>query len=239
MGWTYNTFVTLLNRKITMSTNASEVPHRSSSAESIHERLSKLPIDRRYIWLTTPLLVALVGLLATGFGALVTWFQTVSLERHKFEYSLIQRALSAPGRPEATKYLAFLNDVGLLPSLNKDNIAKALKNNGESLPIFLGAALRDHLIDVQQAKKVLSFLKEKGTKEPFYTGPFDCDASLPYRIAVMKFQRANNLEIDGYIGPKTVLSMWEACPECPDLLQLLHEVGERGGAPPASNNSCK
>lgn len=221
-----------------MTTNTKNVRHSEAdiegSANPRHEPPAKPTLDRRHIWFTTPLLVALFGLIATGITALVPSYSNSRLERHKFEYLLVQKALSAPSRKEAAQYLGFLNDVGLLSGLDKSNVAKASEGNGEQLPIFLGAAIRDQLITIPQAKEVLSHLNEERTGKSFYTGPIDNDASLPFRIAVMKFQRDKKLEIDGYIGPKTVLSMWEACPECPGLLRIL-DSGHPGSTPPGSS----
>lgn len=120
----------------------------------------------------------------------------------------------------------------MLSGLREDNVAKASQGNGEQLPIFLGAAIRDRLITIAQAKEVLGRLKSQQTQLPFYTGPVNNDADLPFRIAVMKFQKEKQLEIDGYIGPKTVLSLWEACPECPGLLKGLTQLDDGPGDTP-------
>jgi hypothetical protein len=155
-------------------------------------------IDRRHIWFTTPLLIALAVLVGTFSGAAIQGYSNNLLERHKFEYVLIQQALSTPSRKDSAQNLNFLHEVGLLSGLNSSGIASVSKDDGEHLPVFLGAAIRDQVISVRQAKGVLKHLA-------FYSGDVDDRADLAYRIAVMRFQREKKLEIDGLIGPQTVL----------------------------------
>jgi hypothetical protein len=150
-------------------------------------------------------------------------YSNVLLERHKFEYALVQKALSSADQKEDARNLKFMNDIGLLSGLNQEGIKTHLKpDEQQQLPIFLGAAIRDHMITVPQAKGALKFLT-------YYDGPVNADPELAFRIAVMKFQRAKNLEIDGYLGPKTTLALWEACPECPGLLQTLQDTSKGSG----------
>jgi hypothetical protein len=151
------------------------------------------------------------------------------LERHKFEYGLVEKALAAPKAKDRAVNLKFMTGIGLLNGLNGDAIKTASENPDEQLPIFLGAALRDRLITVQEAKGVLKFLTYGELKVPYYDGPVNDVADLAFRIAVMKFQRAENLEIDGYVGPKTLLALWEACPGCPGLLQALQDTSNGSG----------
>ncbi len=80
------------------------------------------------------------------------------------------------------------------------------------------------MISVRQAKTVLKYLTaQNNLKDPkapnFYDGPVDDKFDLNFQIAIMRFQKDMKLDIDGLIGAKTVLSLWEACPACPDLLQ--------------------
>jgi hypothetical protein len=200
--------------------------HEPAVASSVGRREGSRPkneIDQRHVWITAPLMIAFLGLLGTGIGALTQQYSNTLLERNKFEYTLIQKALAAP-RPEALKELIFFSKIGLLSGLAEGKIADASGDDGKELPIFHGAALRDNIISVQQAKSVLKYLTvQQNLKDPknpgFYDGPIDDKFDLNFQIAIMRFQREANLQIDGLIGPKTVLSLWEACPVCPDLLQ--------------------
>jgi hypothetical protein len=186
----------------------------------------KFEIDKRHLWITTPLLIAFLGALGTAVAAFMQQHSSTLLERNKFEYTLIQKALAAPSQPDAAKELLFFRKIGLLRGLNEDEIGKAStgQSNVQELPVFHGAALRDKMISVSQTKAVLKLLTAgnnlKDPKGPnFYDGPIDDKFDLNFQIAIMKFQKEMKLDIDGLIGAKTVLSMWEACPTCPDLLQ--------------------
>jgi hypothetical protein len=180
---------------------------------------TQISIDRRHIWLTAPLLIALAGAMGTFGGALLQGYWNNLLERHKFEYVLIQQALSTPTRKQSAETLDFLLKIGLLRGLDSAGVASASQDNGNQLP-FLGTALRDQIIRVHQAKAVLSELN-------FYTGRIDDLTDIDYRIAVMKFQRERQLTVDGYIGPRTVLAMWEACDACPGLLKIELPIGNQ------------
>ena len=153
----------------------------------------------------------MVGLIGTGVGAGLQGFSNYLLERHKFEYSLVQKALSAPSQKESAQSLKFLLNAGLLRGLNEDNVSAAAKDE-KNLPVFLGSAIRDKYLSIQQVKAALSSMH-------LYEGPINEVPDLKFRIAVMQFQRKSELEVDGYIGPKTVLKLWEACPECQGLLE--------------------
>lgn len=184
----------------------------------------KIEVDQRHVWITAPLAVAFLGLLGTGIGALAQQYSNTLLERNKFEYTLIQKALSAPNRQDAAKELTFFSKIGLLSGLTEGKIADASAGDAQELPIFHGAALRDKMISVRQAKSVLKYLTvQNNLKDPknpsFYDGPIDDKFDLNFQIAIMRFQKEAKLDIDGLIGAKTVLSLWEACPVCPDLLQ--------------------
>lgn len=196
-----------------------------SSAASYKGVPLKTGIDRRHLWITTPLLIALLGGIGTVIASFMQQYATTALERNKFEYTLIQKALATPNQQDAAKELLFFAKIGLLRGLNEDNIVRsANKDNLNELPVFHGAALRDRMICVRQAKSVLKYLTaQNGLKEPkgpnFYDGPIENKLDLNFQISVMKFQKEMKLDIDGLIGAKTVLAMWEACPTCPDLLE--------------------
>ena len=205
------------------------VDHSNNSPESSpaphKEPRPKIEIDRRHLWITTPLMIAVLGALGTVAASLMQQHSTTALERNKFEYTLIQKALATPNQPDAARELLFFTKIGLLRGLNESEIVtSANKENLQELPVFHGAALRDKMICVRQAKAVLKYLTaQNDLKDPkgssFYDGPIDNKLDLNFQISVMKFQKEMKLDIDGLIGAKTVLSMWEACPACPDLLQ--------------------
>jgi len=144
-------------------------------------------------WLTSPLLLALVGLVGTGVGAVLQGFWNTRLEREKFEFSLIEKALAVADKKEAAQNLKFLVDAGLINQFNAEKIA-ALAKNPQSLPDF--AAPRD-MIPPRLGKAVLSRL---GT----YKGTVDDDsAGSDYRKAIVDFQVGQSLPGDGIIGPLT------------------------------------
>jgi len=197
---------------------------RSATDPSSTQSQSKLPIGQRSVWITAPLVIAFLSLLGTGLGALIQQYSATLLERNKFEYQLIQKALAAPNRHDAAKELTFFSKVGLLRGLTEGKIADATKGEAVDLPVFHGAALRDKTISVFQAKAVLKYLTEQNSlKEPkgpaFYAGPADEKLDIDFQIAIMRFQKEMKLDIDGLVGAKTVLSMWDACPRCPELLR--------------------
>ena len=203
---------------------SSEISSSETSAVRKDKPRRKFEIDQRHIWFTAPVGIALLGLLGTAIGASLQNHSNNLLERNKFEYTLIQRALAAPSRPDAAKELDFFRKVGLLSGLNEDAIEEASKGEASELPIFHGSALRDNMITVRQAKLVLQYLTAQNiVKEPkgpvFYEGPIDDKFDLNFQVAIMRFQKQMNIEIDGLIGPKTVFSMWDSCPQCRLLLQ--------------------
>jgi putative peptidoglycan binding protein len=199
-------------------------PTAEASAPQREGPRPKFEIAQSRVWITAPLLIAFLGLLGTGLGALIQQYSNTLLERNKFEYTLIQKALDVPNRQDAAKALLFYQKIGLLRGLTEGKIDEASTGEAKDLPVFHGAALRDKVISVWQAKTVLKYLTAqnnlKDGKNPnFYDGPIDDRFDLNFNIAIMKFQKEMKLDIDGLIGPKTVLALWEACPACPNLLQ--------------------
>jgi hypothetical protein len=143
-------------------------------------------------WLTSPLLLTLVGLIGTGTGAVLQGFWNTRLEREKFEFSLIAKALAVPNKDEAAQNLKFLVDAGLINQFNSEKIAK-LAANPKTLPDFLGLS---GLIPVRQGKMILSRV---GT----YQGAIDDELNDAYRKAIIDFQTSQNMAADGLIGPQT------------------------------------
>jgi hypothetical protein len=86
-----------------------------------------------------PVLVAVLGLIAAGASAAIAWYSSTQLERSKFEYALIQKALEIKDRREAAKNLKFLVDVGVIKSLDSQKIT-SLAADPESLPTYSSSA---------------------------------------------------------------------------------------------------
>jgi hypothetical protein len=83
--------------------------------------------ERRTLWFTSPLLVAVVGLLASllaaGIGAALQGYSNTELERSKFEFTLIQKALESRDKKDAAKNLKFLVEAGIIRSLDRESLS--------------------------------------------------------------------------------------------------------------------
>lgn len=105
------------------------------------EARAKIQLDQRGIWFSSPVLIGIVsavfGLVGTGIGAALQGYSNFQLERQKFEFSLIQKALENKERKEAAKQLLFLVDSGAIQSLNSERIRK-LAANPSQLPSIVG-----------------------------------------------------------------------------------------------------
>ncbi|MBW4420450.1 MAG: RICIN domain-containing protein [Myxacorys californica WJT36-NPBG1] len=91
-------------------------------------------------WLSSPLILTLAGLLGTGFGAALQGYSSFQLERQKFEFNLVQKALETKDRSEAAKQLVFLIDSGVIRSLDTERIREIVENN--QLPTSLNASAK-------------------------------------------------------------------------------------------------
>ena len=74
-----------------------------------------------------PVVVAVIGLLGTAFAAASTARANRALEREKFAWSIITKALETPDRAEAKRRIVFLVRSGLLPDL-ADSIRQAVSD---------------------------------------------------------------------------------------------------------------
>jgi hypothetical protein len=99
---------------------------------------NKQKAESKGVW-SSPLTLALVGLIGTGIGASVQGFWNTKLERQKFESSLILKSLETSDQQQAAKSLKFLVDAGLIPSLDSKKIEDLAKNPME-LPLRFGTA---------------------------------------------------------------------------------------------------
>jgi hypothetical protein len=153
------------------------------------------------LWFASPLLLAVVGLLGTGVGAVLQGFWNTKLEREKFEFSLIQKALDTADKNEAGRNLKFLVEAGLLTQFDGKKI-DALASTPDKLPSFLGAA---PVIPAQLAKRALESLG-------MYKGPINDENDEVFRKAVMDFQKSRNLVADGMLGAGTLRALQDAAP---------------------------
>lgn len=107
----------------------------------------------------TTLILAVVpviaGLLGTVFGSVLQGYFNVQLEREKFEFSLMQKALEAKNREEIAKQLLFLVDSGVIRTLDSAKIQQ-VANNREQLPESFGRAStgEEVVLNKQSIKKL-------------------------------------------------------------------------------------
>ena len=101
---------------------------------------AKIKLDKQGLWFTSPLFIGVItaisGLIGTGIGAILQGNATVNLERLKFEYALIQKALELPTQAAAAKQLLFLIDSGVIKSLDGAKL-KTIAKNPSQLPVFV------------------------------------------------------------------------------------------------------
>ncbi|MGK7896562.1 MAG: hypothetical protein AB4372_23815 [Xenococcus sp. (in: cyanobacteria)] len=102
-----------------------------------HEEKVKVELDQRALWFSSPLLIGVVsaifGLLGTLFGAALQGYSNLQLERQKFEFSLIQKALDTDNQDEAARNLMFLVNSGVIQSLDGERI-RNIAENPEQIP---------------------------------------------------------------------------------------------------------
>jgi hypothetical protein len=158
----------------------------------------------RSIWFTSPVLLALVGLIGTGIGAVLQGFWNTRLEREKFEFSLIQKALDTPDQKQASRNLKFLVQAGLISGFDGKKI-ETLADTPDQLPIFLGTGSYS-IIPVQTAKRALAHLG-------IYKGPINDATDGEFRKAVADFQARQGLDADGELGPVTAAALRRAAPD--------------------------
>jgi hypothetical protein len=72
--------------------------------------------------------------------------------------------------------------------------------------VFLGAAIQNHLITVQDVKRILRHLGK-------YSGPITDEVNDAYFQAVAEFQISQNIDADGLVGPVTYGKLREAWPD--------------------------
>ena len=160
-------------------------------------------VDRTSLWFTSSLLLALVGLMGTGVGAVLQGFWNTRLEREKFEFSLIQKALDTADKKEAGRNLKFLVEAGLISQFDAKKI-ETLASAPDQLPSFFGTVAS--VIPVHVAKNVLAHLG-------MYKGPINDENDEAFRKAIIDFQSSRNLPADRFIGPRTLRALNESAPD--------------------------
>ncbi|MDJ0660325.1 MAG: M15 family metallopeptidase [Crocosphaera sp.] len=102
------------------------------------ELKAKIEYDRRGLWFTSPILLGVItaisGLIGTGIGVILQGYSNLNLERKKFEFSQIQKALETTDTKEAAKRLLFLVDIGVIQSLDSQRIREIAKKEPQNIP---------------------------------------------------------------------------------------------------------
>jgi lysozyme len=101
---------------------------------------AKIKYDQKGLWVTSPLLLGVItaisGLIGTGIGAVLQGNANLKLERNKFEFIQIQKALETTDTKEAAKRLVFLVDIGVIQSLDGNKIRKIAETQPQKIPTF-------------------------------------------------------------------------------------------------------
>lgn len=105
---------------------------------------AQIEINRRNRWSTSPLLIGIISVVFGSLGtALLQGYWNNQLERQKFEFNLISKALEGKDKnillssnnKEAAKKLSFLVKLGLIKTLDP-NLIEKLAQDPEKLPDF-------------------------------------------------------------------------------------------------------
>ncbi len=98
---------------------------------------AKLEIEKRNLIFSSPLMIgfasAIFGIFGTVIGAAWQGYLNFQIERQKFELSIVDEILDPENPEETSKALQFMNDIGIVKSLNKEGINK-YANNPKNLP---------------------------------------------------------------------------------------------------------
>src|ERR1700749_1975177 len=142
----------------------SDAKFREAELKLKREELNaKLASERKSILFTSPLIVAgltaVFGLIAAGVGAAFQWYSNNQLERSKFEFTLIQKALEIKDRREAAKNLKFLVDAGVIQSLDGGKIA-SLADKPESLPTYSSSPISAGFPEGMKFKDAIQMISE-------------------------------------------------------------------------------
>jgi len=115
-------------------------------------------------WFGSPVVLAVatavLGLLGTGVGVVMQAYSSTKLERQKFEFTLIQKALDTKDRTEAAHNLEFLIDTGAIQTLDKQKISELAKSG--NVPVGFETSKAEMLRDSLKSD-VESYLVENRT----------------------------------------------------------------------------
>jgi hypothetical protein len=107
------------------------------SAETTPISEEKPAVKNFSFLLNSSVLVAIISsLLGTVLGAFITGWYSLTLERQKYEYSLIQKAIETSDYRQAAKGLNFLIDTGIIKSLNANAIKTLAESEVSSIPVY-------------------------------------------------------------------------------------------------------
>ena len=111
--------------------------------EKEQEKKAKIAVEGQNLWFSSPLLIgiasAVFGVIGTAIGAGLQGYSNFQLERQKFEFTLIQKALETKDTSEAAKRLQFLVKSGVIKSLDSEKINQLAEDPGR-LPSFPAAS---------------------------------------------------------------------------------------------------
>ncbi|MFN6569242.1 M15 family metallopeptidase [Dendronalium sp. ChiSLP03b] len=119
---------------------------------------AKIKYDQRGLWFTSPILLGVItaisGLIGTGIGAVLQGNSNLNLERKKFEFTQIQKALETTDTKEAAKRLVFLVDIGVIQSLDGQRIREIAKNEPQKIPTATVSGLTPEITGCNVGEKV-------------------------------------------------------------------------------------
>jgi uncharacterized protein (TIGR02594 family) len=115
-------------------------------------RAENLRLERTKIWLNTPIIAAVAGLLTLGATQVLTMIQnkeaatlanayTQKLEERKFQFEMIKAALNTETDPKRRAInLLFLVDSNILDGLNTGALKKYAQDQGDKTPAFISGS---------------------------------------------------------------------------------------------------
>jgi hypothetical protein len=143
-NWSY--WIENMSKNQSKSSDSTTEPGSSDAALKWAELLlkqreldDKSHAEKRGLWFTSPVLIAVVAgvlsLIGAGIGSAIQNFWSIEAEQKKFEFSLIQKALDTPNKKEAAIRLLFLVETGVLTILDDERIRRAA-NTPNTLPTY-------------------------------------------------------------------------------------------------------
>ena len=119
---------------------------------------AKIKYERKGLWFTSPILLGVItavsGLIGTGIGAILQGSSNLNLERKKFEFTQIQKALETADITEKVKQLVFLVDIGVIQSLDGQRIREIANNDPQNIPTTTVSGLTPEVTKCNVGEKV-------------------------------------------------------------------------------------